>query len=56
MDIKLDSISSAQAYFTLTQTVLPRPVAWVLSEHENGEFNLAPFSFFLRFAAIRPSL
>ncbi len=46
MDIKLNSSSSAQAYFILTQTVLPRPIAWVLSEHENGEYNLAPFSFF----------
>ncbi|MBR9869208.1 MAG: flavin reductase family protein [Oceanospirillales bacterium] len=46
MDIPFDTISSSAAYFTLTQTVMPRPVAWVLSEHKNGEHNLAPFSFF----------
>ena len=35
-----------QVYFSMIQTVLPRPIAWVLSEHENGSFNLAPFSYF----------
>ncbi len=30
----------------MTQTIIPRPVAWVLSEHENGKYNLAPFSYF----------
>ncbi|WP_220348408.1 flavin reductase family protein [Alkalilimnicola ehrlichii] len=28
------------------QTVIPRPIAWVLTENENGSHNLAPFSFF----------
>ena len=46
MDIPFDTVSSSEAYFALTQTVMPRPVAWVLSEHKNGEHNLAPFSFF----------
>ncbi len=30
----------------MTQTLLPRPIAWVLSENANGGFNLAPFSYF----------
>ncbi|WP_255611472.1 flavin reductase family protein [Marinobacterium arenosum] len=30
----------------MIQTIVPRPVAWVLSEHGNGEYNLAPFSYF----------
>ncbi|MEH6579088.1 MAG: flavin reductase family protein [Amphritea sp.] len=46
MDIDFSKLSANQAYFTMTQAVLPRPVAWVLSEHENGEHNLAPFSYF----------
>jgi len=33
-------------YFTLIQTVIPRPIAWVLSDNGNGSYNLAPFSFF----------
>lgn len=33
-------------YHLLTQTIIPRPIAWVLSENEDASLNLAPFSFF----------
>ena len=33
-------------YFLLIQTVIPRPIAWVLSDNGNDTYNLAPFSFF----------
>lgn len=33
-------------YHLMTQTLTPRPIAWVLSASEEGEYNLAPFSFF----------
>ncbi len=33
-------------YHLLTQTIVPRPIAWVLSENDDGSHNLAPFSFF----------
>ena len=46
MLIDLSQLSTPQVYFTMTQTVLPRPVAWVLSENENQSYNLAPFSYF----------
>jgi flavin reductase (DIM6/NTAB) family NADH-FMN oxidoreductase RutF len=46
MLIDLDKLSSSQAYFTMTQTVLPRPIAWVLTENRGETYNLAPFSFF----------
>jgi len=46
MNIDLTELSQNQVYHTMTQTVVPRPIAWVLSEHENGKFNLAPFSYF----------
>lgn len=46
MNINVSELSKNQMYFALTQTVLPRPVAWVLSEHDNGKLNLAPFSYF----------
>jgi flavin reductase (DIM6/NTAB) family NADH-FMN oxidoreductase RutF len=35
-----------QLYFLLIQLVIPRPIAWVLSDIGNGTYNLAPFSFF----------
>jgi flavin reductase (DIM6/NTAB) family NADH-FMN oxidoreductase RutF len=30
----------------MAQTIMPRPIAWILSENENGSCNLAPFSYF----------
>ena len=46
MQIKLDELSESQTYFTMTQTIMPRPIAWVLSENEDASLNLAPFSYF----------
>lgn len=46
MRIELETLSPNQTYHLLTQTVIPRPIAWVLSENEDRSFNLAPFSFF----------
>jgi flavin reductase (DIM6/NTAB) family NADH-FMN oxidoreductase RutF len=46
MLLDFSSLSKNAVYHTLTQVVIPRPVAWVLSEHANGEFNMAPFSYF----------
>jgi len=50
MYVDLTELSPTQAYFTMiltmTQTLIPRPIAWVLSENEGGDYNLAPFSYF----------
>ncbi len=46
MHVDLSELSPAQVYFTLIQTVIPRPIAWVLSENADGTHNLAPFSYF----------
>ena len=46
MQIEFSELSANQRYHILTQTVIPRPIAWVLSENEDHSLNLAPFSFF----------
>lgn len=46
MIIDLAKMSTSQVYFSLTQTVIPRPIAWVLSRYADGQYNLAPFSYF----------
>ena len=46
MDIDFNDLSPAQVYRTMIQTLIPRPIAWVLSENKNQSFNLAPFSYF----------
>jgi len=38
--------SIADNYKLLTNLVVPRPIAWVTSQNQNGVVNLAPFSFF----------
>lgn len=54
MHIDLSQLSTGQVYATLTQTVIPRPVAWVLSENESGSYNVAPFSYFNALASNPP--
>ena len=46
MHIDFADLTPQQAYFQLIQTIVPRPIAWVLSENAGGGYNLAPFSFF----------
>ncbi len=46
MIIDCGQYSPDQMYFLLIQLVIPRPIAWVLSDNGNGTYNLAPFSFF----------
>ncbi|KID54955.1 hypothetical protein JF50_24290 [Pseudoalteromonas luteoviolacea] len=46
MILDFKELSPNHVYHTLTQTVVPRPIAWVLSKTTKGTFNLAPFSYF----------
>lgn len=46
MLLDLSSLSTNQVYYTFIQTIIPRPIAWVLSDNGNESYNLAPFSYF----------
>lgn len=49
MEIDLGPLSESQRYPLLTQTIIPRPIAWVLTDNSlagDARWNLAPFSFF----------
>ena len=39
-------LSVNQRYHLMTQTIIPRPIAWVLTENANQTLNLAPYSYF----------
>ncbi len=56
MIIDLTKLSGTEIYHTLTQSVVPRPIAWVLSEHENKKINLAPYSYFTAISSVPPLL
>jgi flavin reductase (DIM6/NTAB) family NADH-FMN oxidoreductase RutF len=46
MILDLKDLSPNQVYYQFIQTLIPRPIAWVLTDNGNGSFNLAPFSYF----------
>ncbi|WP_114417042.1 flavin reductase family protein [Marinospirillum perlucidum] len=51
MEIELSPLKPNTRYHLMTQTIIPRPIAWVLtanagSTSEEPSYNLAPFSFF----------
>ena len=46
MILSFEDLSPNQIYYIMIQSIVPRPVAWVLSKNANGTHNLAPFSFF----------
>ncbi|MGB1781807.1 MAG: flavin reductase family protein, partial [Limisphaerales bacterium] len=37
MIIDFTQLPPASIYHTMTQTVVPRPIAWVLTSHDNGQ-------------------
>lgn len=51
MQLDFSAFSATQRYHLMTQTIIPRPIAWALTdssnENSNNEnYNLAPFSYF----------
>ncbi|MDO6686825.1 MULTISPECIES: flavin reductase family protein [unclassified Agarivorans] len=55
MYIDFADLLSNQVYHCMTQTIVPRPIAWVLSD--NGQptsYNLAPFSYFTAISSDPP--
>ena len=46
MHVDMSSLSAIEAYATMTQTIVPRPVAWILTRNDTDDFNLAPYSYF----------
>jgi flavin reductase (DIM6/NTAB) family NADH-FMN oxidoreductase RutF len=46
MHIDFTELEKKQAYRFLCHTVIPRPVAWVLTQSPAGNYNIAPFSYF----------
>lgn len=46
MRFDLDTVSTAVAYKLLAATVVPRPIAWVVTQDKAGNINTAPYSFF----------
>lgn len=51
-----NTLTAAELYPLLAGTIVPRPIAWVSTVDENGQSNLAPFSFFQLVCDAPPTL
>lgn len=56
MNLNFADLSANQRYHLMTQTIIPRPIAWALTDSNNGSFNLAPFSYFTAVSSAPPIL
>lgn len=54
MYFDIDELDLPRSYKLLASTVVPRPIAWVVSADESGRPNAAPFSFFNFFSGFPP--
>lgn len=54
MQIDLSRLDDDAVYHLMIQAVIPRPIAWVLSDNGDGGYNLAPFSYFNAVASEPP--
>lgn len=56
MDIQFSDKTPLERYHLLVQSVIPRPIAWILTAEEDGLLNLAPYSFFAPVCSSPPTL
>jgi len=56
MHFTMAELPPADRYRILTNTVVPRPIAWVATRDAQGRRNLAPFSFFNVLSSAPPIL
>lgn len=56
MNLNFSDFSPNQRYHLMTQTIIPRPIAWALTDSNNDSFNLAPFSYFTAVSSAPPIL
>jgi len=46
MLLDFSELETSERYHLMTQTIIPRPIAWVLTDSGSENYNLAPFSYF----------
>lgn len=54
MTINFNEMNPLQRYKIMSQTVTPRPIAWIVTEDE-GIINVAPFSYFIPLSSEPPT-
>lgn len=54
MQIDPATLTPGRRYYLMISCIIPRPIAWVGTQNEDGGYNLAPFSFFNGFSGTPP--
>lgn len=54
MNLQFSQLTPSQVYHCMIQVIVPRPVAWVLSDSGHERWNLAPFSYFTGVSSAPP--
>jgi len=54
MIFNYSEISQKERTHLLYSTIIPRPIAWIVTEESNGVVNIAPFSFFAGVSSTPP--
>ena len=45
-----------QRYKLMSQTIIPRPIAWIVTKSKDGILNIAPFSYFTALSSNPPTM
>ncbi|NPA50812.1 MAG: flavin reductase family protein [Epsilonproteobacteria bacterium] len=56
MVIDFSKIDKSQRYYYISNSVVPRPIAWISTFNSDGSINLAPFSYFTPLSSQPPTL
>ncbi|WP_144222425.1 flavin reductase family protein [Mesorhizobium amorphae] len=56
MRFDLEDVGTQNAYKLLAATVMPRPIAWVVTQDVQGRVNAAPYSFFNVMGSAPPTI
>ncbi len=56
MQIDYKTQNTAQKYALMSQSIIPRPIAWIVTEDRDGVINIAPFSYFTPLSSQPPTL
>ena len=51
-----DKVAEPIAYKLLAATIMPRPIAWVVTQDKDGQLNAAPYSFFNAMGSDPPTI
>ncbi len=51
-----EKIEAKDRYKLMAGSIIPRPIAWIVTENENGILNIAPFSYFTGLSSNPPTL